>query len=304
MKNEANIKAKSRERSESGKLSHYLQQRYTIKTARSYEREIEIFISNYPEADKALYQDLIHYIGTLRNRYSNISTLKRIVSGMKAYYDFLNYTGRRKDNPGKAIRLRDNQSRDVQLQDLFTASELESLLERQERYYLLTYRNRVLASLLIYQALLAGELASLSVADIHLNQGTVYIRGSSKTNRRELSLKPIQIMLLQQYINEIRPKLLQGSCDQSLLIGSRGDPMRGEDITRHVKRSFQGLYAPRKVTCQTIRQSVITNLLKAGHDLRVVQVFAGHKYPGATEKYRQSNVEALQAAINTCHPVR
>ena len=53
---------------------------------------------------------------------------------------------------------------------------------------------------------------------------------------------------------------------------------------------------------QTIRQSVITNLLKQGHELRAVQVFAGHKYPGSTERYRQSPVEELKAAVLKCHP--
>jgi len=302
MKKGINKEAKSR--SESGTLEHYLREKYTAKTAQSYERDIKLFISNYPEADQALYKDLIHYIGTLRNRYSNAKTLNRIVSGIKAYYTFLNYSGKRKDNPCKSIRLKDRQSRDIQLQDLFTASELENLLERAERYEVLTCRNRVLTSLLIHQGLLPTELANLSVADIHLSEGTVYIKGTSKTNSREVPLKPGQIMLLHQYIHEIRPCLLKSGPCGHLLLSHRGNPLSSEAITRHVKDRFKGLYAPRKVSCQTIRQSVISNLLKVGHDLRVVQVFAGHKYPSATEKYRQSHIEALQAAINQCHPVR
>ena len=314
MKNEANIKAKSRERSESGKLSVYLQNRYTIKTAKSYGREIEMFISNYPQADKALYKDLIHYIGTLRNRYSNAKTLNRIVSSMKVYYDFLNYTGQRKDNPSKAIRLRDKQSRDIQLQDLFTSEELENLLNRKERYNALEYRNKVLMSLLIYQALKPTEIASITLDEINLSAATIYIKGSGKNNSRELSLKPNQILLFHQYQSEIRPKLSPDSIGtksrsiagltEFFILGHRGNPMTAEDITKHVKRSFKGLYIPRKVNCQTIRQSVITNLLKAGNDLRVVQVFAGHKYPGATERYKQTNVEALQTAVAQYHPMR
>jgi integrase/recombinase XerD len=35
----------------------------------------------------------------------------------------------------------------------------------------------------------------------------------------------------------------------------------------------------RNLNAKTIRQSVIANLLKEGKDLRVVQVFAGHKKP-------------------------
>ncbi|MBX9850584.1 MAG: tyrosine-type recombinase/integrase [Cytophagaceae bacterium] len=61
---------------------------------------------------------------------------------------------------------------------------------------------------------------------------------------------------------------------------------------------------PRKVNCQTIRQSVVTNLLKAGNDLRIVQVFAGHKYPSTTERYKQTNVEALKMAISIYHPIK
>ncbi|WP_084097110.1 site-specific integrase [Cyclobacterium lianum] len=51
-----------------------------------------------------------------------------------------------------------------------------------------------------------------------------------------------------------------------------------------------------------MRQSVITNLLRAGHDLRIVQVFAGHKYPSATEKYKQAQLEELNKQIQRHHP--
>ena len=282
----------------------YLKTRYTQKTAKAYEREIEIYLGNYPDADKALYKDLVNYIGVLRNRYSNVKTLARIVSSIKSYYDFLNYTGKRKDNPSKAIRLRDKQNRDIQLQDLFTAQELENLLNRKERFNNLSYRNKVLMSLLIYQALKPTETASLTLNEINLNDATVYIKASGKNNGRELSLKPNQILLFQQYQNEIRPKLLKQNRSDYFIIGQRCNPMTGEDITKHVRRSFKGLYAPRKVNCQTIRQSVITNLLKAGNDLRIVQVFAGHKYTSSTERYKQTSVEELKTAIQNYHPMR
>jgi integrase/recombinase XerD len=35
-----------------------------------------------------------------------------------------------------------------------------------------------------------------------------------------------------------------------------------------------------------------------------VQVFAGHKKPSATEKYRQSNLEALKQAVDKYHPLK
>jgi integrase/recombinase XerD len=78
--------------------------------------------------------------------------------------------------------------------------------------------------------------------------------------------------------------------------------MTAEDITKQVKRSFAGLYPGRTVNAQTIRQSVIAQLLKQGHDLSVVQAFAGHKYPSSTERYRQNEIETLKAAVQQYHP--
>ncbi len=60
----------------------------------------------------------------------------------------------------------------------------------------------------------------------------------------------------------------------------------------------------RKMNVMTIRQSVITNHLKAANDLRSVQMFAGHKYPGTTDKYKQGNVDELKTAVQRYHPMR
>lgn len=138
-------------------LESYLQQHYSPDTVKAYQREIEIYKSNFKEADKAVYKDIIHYIGLLRQRYSKAATISRIVSSIKVYYDYLCSEGIRNDNPAKAIKLRDKQSRDIQLQDLLTTEELETLMNRKERFNKLDYRNKVLMSLLIYQALHPGR---------------------------------------------------------------------------------------------------------------------------------------------------
>ena len=53
-----------------------------------------------------------------------------------------------------------------------------------------------------------------------------------------------------------------------------------------------------------IRQSVIAQLLDAGHDVRVVQAFAGHATATATEQYRRTGLEGLAAAVRELHPRR
>jgi len=285
-------------------LPDYLKQHYAPATAKAYGREIEIYKSNCKQGDKAVYKDILDYIGLLRQRYSKAATISRIVSSIKVYYDYLCQEGIRDDNPARAIRLKDKQSRDIQLQDLFTTDELEALLTRKERYHHLDYRNKVLMSLLIYQGLHPREMEVLTVPDINLTTGIIYIKSTAKTNARTLPLKPNQILLFYEYINEVRPKLLKESLSNAMLIGLRGKAMKGEDITKHVKRSLKGIHPGRKVNAQMIRQSIIANLLKQGHDLSLVQAYAGHKYPSATQRYRQQELETLKSAVNKYHPLQ
>ena len=186
----------------------------------------------------------------------------------------------------------------------FSTEELETLLTaKQERYTNLDYRNKVLMSLLIYQALKPNEIEALQCDEINLEEANIYIKSSAKNNSRTLALKANQILLFKKYLEEIRVKLVAENKTKSFIIGQRKEPMTAEDITKHIKRNYN-IYKPRKVNALTIRQSVITNLLKQNNDLRIVQSFAGHKYPSTTERYKQSNVEALQTALQIYHPIK
>lgn len=282
-------------------LQQYLEKHYTPATAAGYHREISIFLCNYGHAEAATYNDLIAYVGVLRERYTNASTLNRILCSIKAYYDYLCHEGRRSDHPARTILLKDQRSRDVQLQDLFSPEELERLLDRKERYKALFYRN---LGLLVYQGLKPQEMALLGLEDISLEAGTIYIKPTATTNSRTLSLKPGQILLMYSYLHSVRLQLLKGQKSHALLIGHRGGAMSADDITKHVLRSYRGVYPGREVTAQTIRGSVIANLLAQGRDIGVVQRFAGHKYPSSTERYKQSQVEVLKAAIEQYHPMK
>ncbi|WP_158800615.1 tyrosine-type recombinase/integrase, partial [Pedobacter sp. L105] len=121
---------------------------------------------------------------------------------------------------------------------------------------------------------------------------------------RTLSLKPGQILLFHDYLNETRKLLLKDAESDQLLIGLRGGAWLNIDIIEYVTRQYKGLFHPRKVNCKSIRGSVITNLLKAGNELRAVQVFAGHKKISSTEKYQQSQVEILHNMIQSQHPMK
>ena len=281
----------------------WLLKKYSPRTVKMYMRDIGIFFSfiGKEKAQSALYRDIMAYVEYLRRRGTGPSTISRTLYGVRAWYNYLLETGRRNDHPCRWITLKDARGADIQIQDLFTKAELELLMERTERFESVRIRNKAVVSLLIYQGLRLKEITALEVGDIDLPSSSIRVKEMPKTNGRTLPLKPSQVMLFSSYINEVRPGLIKENTD-NLLLNIRGGAMTADDIS-YLLGTFKHHFPGRLLSAKTIRQSVIANLLKAGHDLRVVQAFAGHKKVSSTERYRQTGLEALRAAILKYHPL-
>jgi integrase/recombinase XerD len=287
-------------------LKQYLNRHLEPKTIKTYLTYLDHFFISFEKKNltpkTATYNQILEYIGEKRSHYKNSDSLNCILNSIKYYFDYLIEMQERTDNPVKSIKLRDKQSKDIQVQDLFTTQELELLLNRKERYLILKNRNQFIISLLIYQGFKTAEIANLELLDIDLKEGTVTVKPSIKTNSRTLKLKANQVYFLMNYLNLERPKLIKETMNK-LLISKLGNIEKGEGI-HYLIESSKFLFPTKKLNPVTIRQSVIYNLLKAGNDLRIVQAFAGHKHPSTTEKYKQTHLEELKNQVLKFHPLQ
>ena len=285
-------------------LQNYLESSLGESTIKNYLYEIERFKKHYKNPEKLKYQNLMDYIELLRKNYSPQS-IKRTVYALKKYYDYLRETGKVKYNIVQNIKIKDGKSNPVQLQELLTEKELKKLLEpREERYPILTKRNQIIMSLLINQALLAGDIERLKTENINLKEAKINIKESGNTNSRILNLKAEQILLFYEYLKEEREKLVTFRTEKEnyFLLGKLGTKITTDDIN-YLISTYQKSFT-KKVTSITIRQSVIKLKLDQGENLRMVQYFAGHKHADTTEKYRETGINALQTAINQFHPIK
>lgn len=284
-------------------LRNYLQKRLRQQTVNMYCRDVNHYLKATGEqkAKRADYKEVLDYVGHLRKKYSS-GTVHRILQSIKAYYQWLLDSGQRGDHPCRDLKLRDKKTKPIQLQDLFKAEELELLMNREERYAVAQVKNQLIVSLLIYQGLMLQEITSLKLKDVNQTEGTIYIKSSGHVNSRTLKLNGKQVILLQHYLNEIRPQIKKKE-SETLLLNIRGWPLKKLDID-YLVRGFKEQFPDRNLTPTTIRQSVITNLLKSGKDIRLVQTFAGHRKPSTTEKYKQTEVEELKAAVMKFHPLK
>jgi integrase/recombinase XerD len=284
-------------------LQDYLEENLHPSTVKNYLYEINKFRLLNRKTENYDYKKVMEYVEELRKSYPP-NTIGRILASLKKYYDYLQETEQRSDNPARSIKLRDAKDNPIQLQDLFSEKELQKLLvPRIERYPFLTKKNQIIMSLLVYQALKSGEIIQLKTNDINLEKATIQITGTGITNSRILPLKAQQILLFYEFINQDRNKLKTVRNDENaLLLGKLGTPITSDDI-HYLISTYQKEFA-KNLTTITIRQSVITNLLAKGNDLRMVQEFTGHKHLDTTEKYRQTGIKALQNAIDKHHPIK
>lgn len=275
-------------------LKEYLLKTRTAQTTKIYLYEIEKYLQKNPKAKDYKYKEILVFINSLRDNYKSINTINRILQSIKKYYDYLVEIKYRKDNPSKNIRLKDNKKRYIQLQDLLNEEELESLFTNyKSRYKRTQKRDKIIISLLIYQALRIEEITNIELKDIDLNKAEIVIKPTIKSNTRTLKLQSNQILLFNEYIKENELK------QEGKLI-----KLDNDSITKFIKRTFKNKIGNRNINAQKIRQSVLKNLLDKGNDIRMVQYFAGHKDADSTEKYKQTQINTLQENINKYHTMK
>jgi integrase/recombinase XerD len=293
---------------ESTTLEEYVSETYSPKSAPGYLAIINRYLNYIGKGSiKASYTDILEYIGHLRRLNLHPKSLINNLFGIKIYYRYLNATGQRNDHPCQHLNLQDQINKKIPVESLYSKETLKELLKQhRNKKTLMQRRDEVIITLLIYQGLSVQEIATVNVEDVNLHEATIKAKGGHKQKGRTLSLQADQILLLHSYITEDREKILKNNKqrtlddESALILGDTGRRIYTGSINRLINK---GRPKGEKLLPLKIRQSVIAHLLKSNHDVRVVQVFAGHKRAGSTEEYKQTGLEELKAIIQKLHPL-
>lgn len=288
------------------KLEEYLQEKYSKTSYKVHLYMIGKYLDYMGrKAKTAQYKDILHFIAHLRkNENFTPESVKRYLSEVKIYYNYLLEAGLRNDHPCRELYLKDKIDRQIKVDRLYSEETLENYLAktRQDPDGKLKKRNEVIVSLLVYQALTAAEICNLNTEDINLEKAEIYIRSPHRKKARTLPLKASQILLFYHYLTEDYPNLTKYLKDpKKLITGRLQEEAKPNALNRIINenRKPEERLKPKK-----IRQSVIANLLRKENDTRIVQVFAGHNRASTTAGYKQTRLEILKNAINTFHPIR
>ncbi|MDR0206143.1 MAG: tyrosine-type recombinase/integrase [Bacteroidales bacterium] len=268
--------------------------------------------------------DILKYLEYLKNRkrVQNI-TQKNYLTALNHYFTFLYQNGQTIENPCQFLKIRGTNKK--QLHKLYTMEELELLFDNYYQYFVRGYddshipknqqkhselnrqRNTVILSLLVYQGIRTNEINTIETDDLDLIKASIKIR-NKKAGERVLPLKASQIGLFINYVQNIRPQIVEYQTRENeklfLPLPKSGRRTAGKDMLKHIFKPLVGQVKTidkQFLNFQQVRASVITFWLKT-QGLRKTQYLAGHSTIVSTENYLPNDIDNLIDDINKLHP--
>ncbi len=226
------------------------------------------------------------------------STASRELSALKRLYQWLLRQGRLDADPTLKIA---SPKLPRRLPDSLTEADVEALLSAPQGGEPLPLRDRAMLETLYATGLRVSELVGLPLAGVSLDMGVVRVLGKGGKERL-VPLGEAAVELLQRYLHESRPVLLNGRVCDALFVTARGDGMTRQAFWYLIKRYARLAGIAKHLSPHTLRHAFATHLLNHGADLRVVQMLLGHADISTTQIYTHVARERLKILHARHHP--
>lgn len=223
----------------------------------------------------------------------------RVLSGLKAFFNFLLYDEQIAASPAELIS---GPVLPRKLPSVLEVHEIDAIISVIDLEARNGIRDRMVIELLYGCGLRVSELSTLKISQLFLEAGFVKIVGKGNKER----LVPIgeeAIFWINRYRQEIREllKVVPGFGD-FLLLNPRGKNLSRISIFTIVVGLGKMAGIQRKISPHTFRHSFATHLLEGGVDLRLIQEMLGHESITTTEIYTHMDMGYLQQVIREFHP--
>lgn len=263
--------------------------KYPDNTVNSYLSDITIFKEylsslkiNYLKVDKDIIRE---YLKVLGNSNYKSSSVNRILSSLKNYYDYLELKHLIEYNPLKDLN---RPKKEKRLPNFINNNDYEEIIKKSlERNDFIGRRNTLLLELLYSSGIRISEALNIKIKDINMRDKSIRILGKGQK---------IRIVYFGEYAKEYLEEYLKvrNSSLEYLFLNKNNTPLtrRGAEyiISNLVKTSL----LKKKVTPHTFRHSYATEMLNNGADIRSVQELLGHSSLSTTGIYTHVTNEVVR----------
>lgn len=277
------------------------EKKYSDYTEKNYELDLfkyfEYLDKNNLNYLTVKYKDVSNFTLFLAKQNYKSTTINRIDSSIRSFYNYLELEEKINGNPFKAAS---NLKVPKRLPNYFKYDEyltMISVIDKDDY----EYRNRLILEMLFATGLRVSELSNIKIKDIDFSEREIKIMGKGSKERFVFYNKECAIVL-DSYLKECRSKLLSGKDSEYLFINHLGDKLTDRGIRLIIDKIVKKSCIKSKVSPHTFRHTFATMLLNEGCNIKSVQELLGHSSLGTTGIYTHLTNDEVRLAYMKAHP--
>ena len=288
------------------KLAKLKRKRITI--VKSFLKKIKDFIvdENIPLHTFGV-KEALQFQSQLTQTKLAKASVNRTIAETSSFFGFLKREGIVLTNPFSEIRriregrklpkgvLKEKQMSQF-LDELSHFNKGTDLWEKIKRY-----KVHVIAELQYSTGMRISEVAELKVSDIDFDRGVVNVIDAKTSRLRKCFLNEYAKEILRLYVTRMRHWVFNAfNFENGSLFGATVDRMNFI-VNSHLKKTSKNLGLP-VVRSHGFRHAFGAHLLRAGCDMRYIQLLLGHQRLKTTQVYTKIDKEDLRAVLDKFHP--
>ena len=277
------------------------EKKYSDNTEKNYELDLfkyfEYLDKNNLNYLTVKYKDVSNFTLFLAKQNYKSTTINRIDSSIRSFYNYLELEEKINGNPFKAAS---NLKVPKRLPNYFKYDEyltMISVIDKDDY----EYRNRLILEMLFATGLRVSELSNIKIKDIDFSEREIKIMGKGSKERFVFYNKECAIVL-DSYLKECRSKLLNGKDSEYLFINHLGNKLTDRGIRLIIDKIVKKSCIKSKVSPHTFRHTFATMLLNEGCNIKSVQELLGHSSLGTTGIYTHLTNDEVRLAYMKAHP--
>jgi len=260
---------------------------------------LELENKSHSTPSQLTLDDLQHFLATLVELGLSPRSQARVISGIKAFYNYLLIENLTSVNPAELL---ESPKLGRKLPDSLSVEEIQLLIEGIDLSSQNGERNKAILETLYGCGLRVSELVNLKISNIYFDEEFIKVVGKGNKER----LVPISRSALKQiniYLNQVRNHLsIARGFEDFVFINRSGKALSRVMIFTIIKQLTEKVGIKKTISPHTFRHSFATHLVNAGADLRAVQDMLGHVSITTTEIYTHLDTSYLHEEIRKFHP--
>lgn len=268
----------------------------------SYLRDVSklaSFLQNDVLPENVGAEDLDRFLAFLTDIGLASASQARIVSGLKAFFEFLQVDRRRDTDP---TRLLASPRLTRKLPEVLQVQEIEDMLGCIDHSSPEGTRNRAIVEVMYSSGLRVSELTELKITECQFEEGYLRVKGKG-SKVRLVPLGTSAIRYSEIYLREVRKwTAVKKGYEDYLFLNRRGAALSRVMVFYIIRDLAERAGIRKTVSPHTLRHSFATHLVEGGADLRAVQEMLGHESIITTEIYTHLDRAYLQQTLKEFHP--